>query len=118
MKFVSMFLAIVLLSLSPAAFATSQVKVLIVSIQAGQNLGNGAGAVVITFGQNNSGSLSCVGSIGLKSYAIDPTTAQGRSAIALAELAFTTGRTVTAEGSGFCTIYGQTEDLGFMYTTD
>jgi hypothetical protein len=91
---------------------------LITSIQAGQALGFGSPAVVITFASTNSGTLpSCVTASGNKSFALDPNTAPGHEAIALAEAAFLQGKTVKVGGAGQCTIYSGVEDLGFLYTT-
>jgi hypothetical protein len=119
MKFISAFFAVALLTVSSAAFANgSQTNQLITAIQTGQDLGSGSGRVLLFFAQNAVGSATCVSTSGLKYFAIDATTAQGRAAISLAELALATGRTIFAEGAGQCTLYGGVEDLGFMYTTD
>ena len=123
MKFLTRVFATFLFTTSAAlAGQGTQTNQVITSIQAGQNLGLGFGAVVIYFASTNAGTLpTCVktGPTGQdKGFGIDPSTAQGRAAIALAEAAFLAGKTVAVAGTGQCTIYPQTEDLGYLYTTD
>ena len=119
MKFLTrVFVAFLLIVSVAFAEQGSNSSQLIASIQAGQALGFGSPAVVITFASTNSGTLpSCVTASGNKSFALDPTTAPGHEAIALAEAAFLQGKTVNVGCAGQCTIYNGVEDLGFIYTT-
>ena len=101
------------------AFAGSQQNVLVTSTQAGQGAvgGNGLGAFLMGFAANSTSSASCVVAGGLKWFAIDPTTAQGRAAISLALTAYSTGKTVSVVGAGTCNAYSGIEDVSYLYTT-
>jgi hypothetical protein len=101
------------------AFAGNQQNVLVTSMQAGQGAvgSSGLGAFLMGFAANSINSASCVVAGGLKWFAIDPTTAQGRAAISLALTAYSTGKTVTVIGAGTCNAYSGIEDVSYLYTT-
>jgi hypothetical protein len=95
----------------------SQTSVTITGVQAGQAVtGYGTGPFGIRFAADSVGSALCATAKNM--FAIDPTTAQGRAAIAVTMLAYTQGKTVSAAGAGTCTSYGGVEDLAYIYTTD
>lgn len=120
MKLLSnLLLSMVLAFVATTAFAAgSQTNVLVIGIQVGQAIPGGYGPFLMHFAANAVSSASCVASGSLKYFAIDPTTDQGRTAIAAAIAAYETGKTVSAEGAGTCNIYSGVEDLSYFVTTD
>ena len=103
--------------LTATAFAGgSQNSVTVTGVQAGQaGPSYGTGPFAIQFSADSVGSPSCATAKNF--FAIDPTTAQGRAAIAVALMAYAQGKTVSAAGAGTCTIYGGIEDLAYVYST-
>jgi hypothetical protein len=94
----------------------SQTTVTVIGVQAGQAVaGYGTGPFAIRFSADSIGSAPCATAKNL--FAVDPTTAQGRAAIAVAMMAYAQGLTVSAAGAGTCTIYGGVEDLAYVDTT-
>jgi len=103
--------------LTSTAFAGgSQSNVTVTGVQAGQaGPSYGTGPFAIQFSADSVGNPSCATAKNF--FAIDPTTAQGRAAIAVALMAYAQGKTVSAAGAGTCTIYGGIEDLAYVYST-
>jgi hypothetical protein len=98
---------------------TDQTGVAITGVQAGQSITGGTGPAEILFAANSSGTPpACVTAGNKNGYGIDPTTAQGRAALALAITAYLEGKTVNAFGAGQCSIYSGIEDLAYLITTD
>jgi hypothetical protein len=118
MNLLKKWLSLISLTLVAAtAFAGgSQTNVTVTGVQAGQAVaGYGTGPFALQFPSDSVGSPTCATARNF--FAIDPTTAQGRAAIAVALMAYAQGKTVSAAGAGTCTIYGGIEDLAYIYTT-
>jgi hypothetical protein len=103
--------------LAANAFAGgSQTNVTVTGVQAGQaGPSYGTGPFAIQFSADSVGSAACATAKNF--FAIDPTTAQGRAAIAVTMMAYAQGKTVSAAGAGACTLYGGIEDLAYVYVT-